>query len=473
MKHWIKVGLFLITGFVHTVLWAAGTKSGYQIQAHFKGLQAQDTVYFCRYYGDKRFYQDTAIVDAKSMVLFQDTTTLAEGMYFFLFPKQRIMDVILSPTHFSLSADPDNIISTVQFKGSPDNTDFYAYQKYFQKQRTVADSIGTLYKQAAPSNKAQYEKQLKQIDSSMVQYITNFIQTHPKNLFTAILKTTKDVDIPEAPLLPSGARDTLFMYRYYKAHYFDQVDFTDNRLIRTPVLASKVEDYFKRLVVNVSDSITKEIDFVLSKCAGAKDNFEYFTREFTYKYETSTVMGMDAVFVHMAKNYYMKGKCPWATQEVVKKISDRANLLEPLLIGKVAPNLYMADTSGKYVYLSAIQAKYIILYFWDSGCGHCQKETPKLYEWWLANRAKGIAVYAANIERKDEEWLAYIRKNNIKAWYNVRDKYNHTDFKQTYDIYSTPVMYVLNEKKEIIAKRIGMEDLDDFLKAYEKMKKNK
>lgn len=462
--------LLLFLGITSQVLAETNNeKKGYHIQAQFKGLHSNDTVYLCRYYGDKRFYQDTALVDAKGGVVFQDTTTLKEGMYFFMFPKQRIMDFIMKPNSFSLTADPDNTVGSAQFKGSQDNTDFYNYQKYFQVQRKVADSLGALYKAASPANKSNYEAQLKTLDSNMVVYISTFIKEHPQNLFTAILNTTKEVDMPETPTLPNGAKDTMFLYKYYKAHYWDNVNLGDDRLIRTPVLASKVEDYFKRLVINSADSINKEIDMILSK--SGKDIFEYFVREFTYKYETSTQMGMDAVFVHMAKEYYMKNKCPWATKEVVKKIEERANILDPLLIGKVAPNLYMADTSGKYVYLSNIPAKYIILYFWDSGCGHCQKETPKLYEWWLANRSKGIAVYAANIERKDEDWLAYVRSKNIKAWYNVRDKYNHTDFKITYDIYSTPVIYVLNEKKEIIAKRIAIEDLDSFIKAYEAMKK--
>jgi peroxiredoxin len=179
-------------------------------------------------------------------------------------------------------------------------------------------------------------------------------------------------------------------------------------------------------------------------------------------------MGMDAVFVHLGKEYYMKGKCPWATSSTVTKITERVELLEPLLLGKKAPNLFMTDTTGTYRYLHDVNAKYTILFFWDSQCGHCQQETPKLYEWWLKNRSKGIQVYAASIERKDDEWMKFIRSKNIRQWLNVRDSKTHTDFKVTYDIYATPVLYVLDKNKIIIAKRIGYENLDDFLTQYEK-----
>jgi hypothetical protein len=45
-----------------------------------------------------------------------------------------------------------------------------------------------------------------------------------------------------------------------------------------------------------------------------------------------------------------------------------------------------------------------------------------------------------------------------------------TDFKNIYDIYSTPVMYILDENKKILAKRIGVEQVPDFFDNYFKDK---
>lgn len=447
--------------------------NGYDIKVQVKGLKLADTVFLARYYADKRYYQDTAIADAKGNVFFADTTQLKEGMYFLLLPGQKVFDFILSPTTFSFSIDEADFITSAQFKNSPDNTAFYGYQKFFLVQKTKADSLNKVYKEGSEQQKTTAAKQLASIDSSMLVFIQNFLKEHPKNLFASILKTTKEVDVPPAPKKANGTVDSLWQYRYYKQHYFDNVDFTDNRLIRTPVLVNKVETYFKNLVVQRPDSINKEIDMILSRCQSAKDLFEYFVREYTYKYETSQVMGMDAVFVHLGKEYYMKGKCFWATPETIKKIQERVEILDPLLLGKKAPNLYMTDTSGQYLYLHNVKANYTILFFWDSQCGHCQKETPKLYEWWEKNKARGIQVYAANIERKDDEWKKFIYSKKITKWLNMRDSKNHTDFKTTYDIYSTPVLYVLDQNKVIIAKRIGIENLDEFILNYEKSLKSK
>lgn len=447
---------------------AAGKPLGYDIKIQIKGLKLADTVFLARYYADKRFYQDTATIDTKGFVSFSDTTHLKEGMYFLLLPGQKIFDFILSPNTLSFSINEADPVKSAQFKNSPDNTAFYAYQNFFLDQKEKADTLSAQLKSASPSQKPALTKQLSAIDSTMLAYIQDFLKANPKSLFTAILKTSKDVDVPPAPKRIDGTIDSTWQYHYYKKHYFDNVDFTDDRLIRTPVLVSKVETYYKNLVVPRPDSLTKEIDMILTKCKASPDLFEYFVREYTYKYETSQVMGMDAVFVHLGKEYYMKGKCPWATSSTVTKITERVELLEPLLLGKKAPNLFMTDTTGTYRYLHDVNAKYTILFFWDSQCGHCQQETPKLYEWWLKNRSKGIQVYAASIERKDDEWMKFIRSKNIRQWLNVRDSKTHTDFKVTYDIYATPVLYVLDKNKIIIAKRIGYENLDDFLTQYEK-----
>ena len=142
-------------------------------------------------------------------------------------------------------------------------------------------------------------------------------------------------------------------------------------------------------------------------------------------------MGMDAVFVHMAKNYYLTGKAYWVDSSVVSKIRERAKILEPILIGKKAPNMWLTDSSGKLYTLDGFKAKSTILYFWDPNCGHCQKETPKLLEFWEKNKARGIDVYSVTIDRKPDDWKKYIREKKL-SWLNVWDSYTATDFKNNF-----------------------------------------
>ncbi|MBP6426310.1 MAG: DUF5106 domain-containing protein, partial [Bacteroidia bacterium] len=76
------------------------------------------------------------------------------------------------------------------------------------------------------------------------------------------------------------------------------------------------------------------------------------------------------------------------------------------------------------------------------------------------------------IESDIELWKKFIRDNKLK-WINVSDLYNNTNFRNYYDIYSTPVIYLLDEKKNIIAKRLDTDKVRDFIENEEKKEKAK
>ena len=47
----------------------------------------------------------------------------------------------------------------------------------------------------------------------------------------------------------------------------------------------------------------------------------------------------------------------------------------------------------------------------------------------------------------------------------------YTDFRNTFDVYSTPVVYVLDQQKKIVGKRIPVENLKDFIQYLETRRK--
>jgi hypothetical protein len=75
---------------------------------------------------------------------------------------------------------------------------------------------------------------------------------------------------------------------------------------------------------------------------------------------------------------------------------------------------------------------------------------------------KSVAVFAVGIESDMDVWKKYIRDNKLD-WINVSDLYNQTNFRSFYDIYSTPVIYLLDDRKRIIAKRLDAERIGEFI----------
>ena len=440
-------------------------KDGYNIKIKLRGLQKDSACYLANYYGDKQYIQDTAKANANGEVVFVGDKKLPGGIYLMVFPKKKYFDFLIDQEqNFSMETDTSDIVKFMKVKGSNDNKLFYEYLAFIgEKQKEIEPLRKQLsaVKSSKDSTKVLQEKMSK-IDKEVKEYKISFAKKNPKSLQAAIFNGMQDPEVPEAPKLPNGRIDSLFAFHYTRAHFFDSYNFADERLLRTPILYNKMKNYLDNLTYQIPDSINKAADFIVEKAKANKEVFKYVVYYITYTYETSQIMGFDAVFVHMAEQYYLTKQAFWIDSTQLAKITDRAKTLKPLLLGKYTPNLTLKDSTMKDVTLYDVKAKFTILYFWDYDCGHCKKSTPKLQELYLKMKSRGVEVYAVGTEPNVEPWKKFIRENKL-TFINVYDPYYSTGFKKTYDIYSTPVVYLLDENKKILAKRLDVEQLDGFL----------
>ena len=76
-----------------------------------------------------------------------------------------------------------------------------------------------------------------------------------------------------------------------------------------------------------------------------------------------------------------------------------------------------------------------------------------------------VEVYSPGIFDIDEmgKWTDFIKEHKID-WINVCDPYHKSNYRYEWDIQSTPQLYILDKDKVIIAKRIGVDNIEDFIK---------
>ena len=453
----------LITVLMSTVI-AAPKGEGYNIKIKVNGIK-DTVVQLGNYYGDKQYLKDSARVDAQGRFTFAGKEKLDGGIYLVIMPDKRYFEIIMDSTqNFSVETDIKDYISNMKIKGSLENTLFYDYLNYITPRGKRADSLKTKIKEFENDEKASAEikEQLAAIDKEVIDYKKRLMEKNPKTFVAKMFKAMSEIDIPEAPLLENGVKDSLFTFRYYKDHYWDNIDFSDDRILRSPVYHNKLKRYIESLTVQIPDSINQTADVILAKAKASPELFKYTLWFITNTYERSNIMGMDAVFVYLVEKYYMTNQAFWIDQQQLEKISARAMILKPILLGSIAPNLVMRDTSNKIAALHNVKAKYTILYFWDPDCGHCKKLTPQVHEVYQKHKSNGVETFAVSIESDLEKVKSFVKEKDLK-WINVYN-YNHqTDLKKNYDIYSTPVIFLLDEKKEIIAKKISVEQLDEII----------
>lgn len=460
---------------------AFADKGGYNIKVKFKGLK--DTVcYLGNYFGDKQYIRDTAKINSKGECAFKSKNskdTLPKGIYLIVTPdKKKYFELIINKDmNFSVETDTSNFASTMKIKGSDENRLFYEYINFISKVQKQIDPLSKKFKAISEKKDKKdstelLRKQITDLDKQVTDFKTNFMKEHSDMFLSRIFLASKEIDIPETPTLPNGKKDSTFGYRYYKKHYFDNIDFTDDRILRTPIFQTKVDEYFSKLVYPKPDSIMKECDYIIEKGRPNKEMFKYLVWNFTRTYELSSIMGYDAIFVHLAKKYYNPKEAPWAPQSTIEAMAKRVRELEPILIGKPAPNMIMQDTSLNLQSLNDVKAKYTLVLFWDPDCGHCQKEVPKLVKFYNEKKSVfNLEVFAVCSDTNMVKMKKFIKKEKL-TWINVNGPRTLTkNFHELYDINSTPVLFVLNEKKEIIAKKLGDEQLGDFLTNYDKAHK--
>jgi len=213
------------------------------------------------------------------------------------------------------------------------------------------------------------------------------------------------------------------------------------------------------------DSLIKESDYLVEKARANKEVFKYVVWYLTYTYETSNIMGFDAIFVHLVEKYYMTNQCYWLSAKSLENYTNRAMKIKPTLLGNIAPNMIMQDTSLVLQSMHAIQARYTILLFWDPECGHCQTEVPKIHENYLKVKSElGMEVFAICCDTNMFKMKEFIRKNKL-SWINVNGPRALTPpYSDSYDIYSTPVIFILDDKKAVLAKRIGYDKIEEFIR---------
>ena len=273
---------------------------------------------------------------------------------------------------------------------------------------------------------------------------------------------------------PVTREDSVNNYQYYKKHYWDGIDFTDDSVIRTPFFLPKLERFFREVVSPAPDSIIKESDYLLLRARTSPEMYKFLLNWLTDEYINPKYMGQDAVFVHLFEKYHSKGVSSWLNEKQMTAISNRAYMLMSNLIGEQAANLEMVDTSGMSHSLYDLQAAYTIVVFWDPTCSHCQHEVPRLDSFYRAKwKAEGVKMYAVLSETKEQaKWKEFINKNNLQSWVNVyqteeqkkaEEEAKKPSYKQLYDVTQTPTLYLLDKDKRIIAKKLTIDQMDDVL----------
>ncbi len=456
---------------------------GYRINLKLDDAAKDSTVILAVYVGEGKYARDTAKTDKNGLAVFSKKDTLPGGLYMFVTGNTLLFDFLVSDrksqsfsAHYKKNKDKS---VEVVYKDSPENVAFVEFQKYMGARQAAARRLRE--KAQADTTFAKTAKDsLEIISNEEKAYTTKVAAQWSGKLLGSLSRALQaPPQMPELNLpkdMPK--RDSIMWVHYYqweKNHFFDNFNFSDARLLNTPMFQPNFDYYFKNKIIQQPDSLISAIHMVLKKSQANRDMFMYCLGHLYNMYiQWNTVsitpdhaMGMEAVVIDLMKNYYLSGVADWAQKDTtfMKQVRDYVFYNSNSLVGMKAHDLKMETMAGQYISLYDVQAPYTLLLFFDTDCGHCKTEIPKIYDVYKKYRDKGFQVYCVYTQVNGPNWQKFVEENHLD-WINVWDPYHRTGYHDLYGVTTTPQAFLINRDKTIIARRVSHDLLDQLLDFY-------
>lgn len=468
----MRIGILLSLMFFS---FASQAQTGYQLDFKIDGLR-DTTVYLGYYYGESTYVKDTARVSSQGTFQFAGREKLPQGIYFLILHKTRVVDIVISEDqHFLMETSTTDYIKNMKVTGDDDNRLFFENMLYNMARHQEAEPYTKVLQneKASAQEKDKAREAFQQINEKVLQYQENLIAQHPRSLTARLLKATQQVKVPDPPTKADGSIDSTFQYRYYRQHFFDHFNLADDALIRLPKpwYSEKLTEYLDKLIVPQPDSVMKAIHQLAAQVKGNQETYKYLIWNTVVNYQNPKIMGLDEVYVRLYDTYFASGEMDfWVNDQIKKNMKEYADKLRLSLIGQPAKNLIMQDQNLALRSLYDIKKKYVVLFFFDPDCGHCKTETPKLVDFYNKNKDRfNLEVYAVSADTSMQKMKNYIKEMKM-PWITVNGPRSTVgSYQKLYDAFATPTLYVLDEKKTIIAKKPPIERLAEFLENHERV----
>jgi len=474
--------LFLFSGLL---IWATSLGAqGYRIEVEIQGV-SNDTLILGEYFTTRMVTKDTIILDREGRGVFEGKEALSGGLYLMYMDPGHYFDFLLGDDQdILIRADKNNLPASISFSGSEDNRVFLEYKKFLQNKREELQLVQSSLSanSTAADTLAAVDRQ-KEINSEMEAYMDVIGAEHRGLFVTVFVGATREPFPPQSMLTGEGRHDDSVRFFYYRNHYFDLFDPFDVRLLHTPLYEGKIKNYISRAVPQHPDSLIVAVDYLLQGTRGNEELYRYMLITLFNHFAESKFIGMDGVYFHIAEYYYIPD-ATWSSPEFRNTLKENLAKNKPTLIGQTAPNLIMRqvpeehfgmadqDTAikndphiGQDFLIHDVKAKFTILYFWEADCGHCQESTPVLHQIYSRLHEKGVEVISVHVINSVEgkvKWVDFVNENQLFGWINCWSPYSN-DFRNIYNLQSYPQLFVLDQEKKIIAKRVTPEQAEGII----------
>lgn len=233
-------------------------------------------------------------------------------------------------------------------------------------------------------------------------------------------------------------------------HFWDGIEAFDGPTDENPILTSQINFYFDKLVAPLPDSINLEIDRLIDRTNNNTDLRDFILWHLLEKYRHPEYMSQDQVFVYLYDRYFSWLEIKDLNEANLALIREKAERLRRLVLFNTAPNFMINDSLD----LHSIESQYTILFFYDHDCDLCQQEMQDLDSVGMIHPEIMVLAIDMNPDGSVGFEIRLQGNGDLKFPIQHRRITNPSELIGLYDIETTPLIYVLDRDKRIIAKKI-------------------
>ena len=147
----------------------------------------------------------------------------------------------------------------------------------------------------------------------------------------------------------------------------------------------------------------------------------------------------------------------------VKDFTQGVDAMRATVVGQIAPEISLPNPEGEVKKLSDLRGNIVMIDFWAAWCGPCRRENPNVVKVYEKYKDKGFEIYGVSLDRKKEDWVKAIEKDNL-TWTQVSDlSYFNSEAARAYSVNAIPATVLLDKEGRIIARNLRGEALEQKL----------
>ncbi|HXA02130.1 MAG TPA: TlpA disulfide reductase family protein [Cytophagaceae bacterium] len=426
------------------LLLISGCEAGsIRIKGELQHLQNNKYVYLYQYFGQEITKIDSALLN-NGQFEFNPKKPLPRGFYRIGVSNTLSVIVILGNESPEIKADLNDISGTTIISGSEENELYKGFLQFNEKFnragaqiQTEAQALGNP-QQVSVSDTAAYNGAIRKLQTRV-----DSITADKKKYYDEILKKHKTLYISKVV--------EMFSDESSKENFFTPTIMKDTELSHGDLLSTRFSAYLQKYAGNSLELAEAESRELLKK-EWAPQNKEviYLTLiKLFFQYDQDFSRNQLAEYV---KEFPASIHCRKLLSEIPKG---------PPAIGEAAPELMLADTTGKTVALSSLKGKIVLIDFWASWCRPCRMENPNVVKAYDKYKDAGFTVFSVSLDDNKANWVRAIKADNLKWNSHVSDlKGWQSAAAKLYGVNGIPSTFLLDRDGRIIGKNLRGDALE-------------